>query len=209
MRRTLSTILGLIVLAATAALAWLLARSLLHWFDRQSPSTRTAAIGAAALILVPIVTYFTNRGIDQRRSVDQALRLHKLELYEGILTILMTQFEADIPGKPKPTQEELARFISDTKPALLTWGSNQVNRNWGIFWRDAGTPRTNWQTMIALEDLIKVIRKDLGHSTFRVSQGDLARVFVNDLDDYRPAGPKAHLDTISSQPPNATPSSPS
>ena len=125
MRKFGSTIFGLVLLAGTAALLWLLGRSLLQWFDHQNPSTRTAIIGAVALVLVPIVTYFTNRAIDQRRSVDQALRLHKLELYEGIFTMLMSQFEPQIPGKAKPSEDEVKRFISDTKPALLTWGSNR------------------------------------------------------------------------------------
>ena len=117
--------------------------------------------------------------------------------------MLMSQFEATIPGKPKPDQDELARFISDTKPALLTWGSNQVNKTWGLFWRDAGNPRTNWQTMTALEELITVIRKDLGHSALGLSQGDLARVFLNDIDEYKPGGPKAHLDVIPQPTPTA------
>jgi hypothetical protein len=186
----------LVLVAAVIALLWLIFRGLIHWFNHQTPGIRTAIIGALALVLVPLVTYFTNRSIDQHRSVNDALRLHKLELYEGIFKMLMRNFEADIPGKPKPTQDELAQFISDTKPALLTWGSNQVNKTWGLFWRDAATPRTNWQTMIALEDLIKTIRKDLGHRSYGLAQGDLARVFVTDLDDVRPGGPKAHLDVL-------------
>jgi hypothetical protein len=185
---------GALVILAAGALIWLLLRTLLHWFDHQTSDIRTATIGAIALIIVPIVTYLANRAIDQRRALDRALRLHKLELYEKIFTMLMRQFEADIPGKPKPDGEEVARFISDTKPALLTWGSNDVNKSWGLFWRDAGKPRTNWQSMIALEDLIKVIRKDLGHSAYGLSPGDLGRIFLNDIDDFKPGGPKAHLD---------------
>lgn len=169
------------------ALIWYLGLALFHWIDHQDQNVRTAVIGAAALLAVPVVTYGTTRGIEQKRALEQSVRIQKMELYEGIFTMLMRVFEADIPGKPKPSGDDISRFVSDTKPELLTWASNEVCERWGVFWSRDFTKENEWDNAIALEGLLKVIRKDIGYSPIGLGDGDLSRIFINDVEKYKPA----------------------
>jgi ABC-type tungstate transport system substrate-binding protein len=104
-----SLVVVLNTLGVLGFLLWLLFRALGHWFDHQNLNVRTAVIGGIALVLVPIVTYFANRASDQRRAVDQSLRLEKLSLYQTVLEFFMLIYEGDVPGKSKPTPDETAR----------------------------------------------------------------------------------------------------
>lgn len=42
----------------------------------------------------------------------------------------------------------------------------------------------NVESMFQLEELLKEIRKDLGHTNRGLQKGDILRLVVNDIDDY-------------------------
>lgn len=184
-RRTAQSLLALIFLGAVGFVLWLFFRGITHWFDHQNLNVRTAIVGAVALVLVPIVTYFANRSSDQRRAVDQALRLKKRELYQRVLEFLLRVIQSSsLPEEDRPTEEEKKRFFRDVTPELITYASNKVIKVWGIYWRDAAIiaaadPLSN---VNALENIMKAMRKDLGHPTISLTEGDLARLFVTDVD---------------------------
>jgi len=160
----------------------LLVRSLFHWFDQQKLSVRTAIIGAIAVVGVPVVTYFTNRAIDQRRSVNEALHLKKVELYGDIFRFYMLVFGGDVPGRPKPTSDQVAQFITDTKPRLLAYSSNRVIRAWGSVWGEGGLGDDEIENALALERLMKAFRQDLGHGSRTLRDFDIGRLFINDIE---------------------------
>ncbi len=86
--------------------------------------------------------------------------------------------------------EELLEFFEELAQRLLVWGSEPVIlafNEWGssVSNMDEGSPETRF----AFEQLLYAIRRDLGSESTRLAQGDLLRVFINDLDDYlRPPG---------------------
>jgi hypothetical protein len=176
-------LIGLVTLVITAALLWLLLRTLFHWFDNQKVSVRTAIIGAIAVIGVPVVTYFTNRAIDRHRAVNEALRLKKVELYEDIFRFYMSVFGGDIPGRPKPSENEVAQFIADTKPRLLAYSSNQVIKAWGSMWGGSGPSKDEIENTLALEKLMKAFRQDLGHGSRTLRDFDIGRLFISGIDE--------------------------
>jgi hypothetical protein len=42
--------------------------------------------------------------------------------------------------------------------------------------------------LFAFEQMLFEIRRDLGHENNGLGAGDLLRLFINDVDDYLPAG---------------------
>ena len=178
----------LIVIAAlgiAGALIWALTKVLIHALSHFSQNTHTAIIGALALLLVPIVTYFTTKSIEKRRSVEQTMRLKKVELYQSFTEFFMwLLLNTD---KPKPTEKEMVSFFAEMTPKLITYGSNEVIKQWGKYrvnldkLTKTGNPM---DSMRPFESILKAMRKDLGHNSFGISDGDISRLFINDVDSY-------------------------
>jgi len=64
-------------------------------------------------------------------------------------------------------------------------GSNSVVKQWGKYIRGIPTlqAKGEWELLIALEHLLKAMRKDIGHSSVSLMDGDLARLFITDIDE--------------------------
>lgn len=166
-------------------LIWLIAKALLHWLSHFSQPMHTAIIGAIALLLVPLVTYFTTRSIETRKAVEQAMRLEKVKLYQDFVTFFM-RILMNIEDE-KPTTEDTKKFMGQITPRMITYASNNVIKLWGNFrvqtekLSSTGNPM---DMMLPFENILKAMRKDLGHRTLMVQQGDIARLFINDVDKY-------------------------
>ena len=65
----------------------------------------------------------------------------------------------------------------------MTYGSNGVIKKWGKL-RVSLAENADANSLFELEDLMKEIRKDLGHSNRGLAKGDVLRLFVNDIDDH-------------------------
>ena len=70
----------IVVIAVPVGAVWVLVLTFSSWLSHQDQATRTAVIGAVALVIVPIVTYFTTKSVERRSSADKALREHKTQL---------------------------------------------------------------------------------------------------------------------------------
>ncbi|HSX35312.1 MAG TPA: hypothetical protein VLH84_00055 [Patescibacteria group bacterium] len=177
--------LGGIILSILLGVLWLLTKGTFHWLASRSQNTHTAIIGAAALLLVPVVTYFTTKSIERRRSVEQTMRLKKIELYQSFIEFFMRLLLNS--GKPKPNSDEMVAFLAEVTPKIITYASNDVIKQWGHFRVNldkllkTGNPM-DW--MKPFEDILIAMRKDLGHSSLGIKDGDIARLFINDVDDY-------------------------
>jgi hypothetical protein len=183
MWQSLLIVLGLLV--TTCLAVWSIVSSFSHWFSSLGQNTQTALIGATALLTVPLVTYFTAKSIERRRSVEQALRLKKVEVYRKFIEFFMTLF---LNGtKPKPSQNDMLDFFCDITPEIITYASNDVIKQWGKYRVNLDNlikSNDPLKTVSPLESLLKAMRKDLGHSSFGLNEGDISRLFINDIDDY-------------------------
>jgi hypothetical protein len=89
------------------------------------------------------------------------------------------------PGAVAPSETDAQDFFAKTTPRLITYGSNAVIKQWGGFIRSAPSLQTMdpWDVLIMLEHLLKSMRKDVGHRSLTLTDGDLARLFITDIDE--------------------------
>ncbi len=169
---------------ASVALLWIAIRSFAEWFAHTSSSDKPAVISALGLVAVAIVTYVFNRGADRRRILEELTRRQKIRLYRRIVQYLMSIL-IKAPNVPPPTDEETQDFIAETTPLMLTYGSNNVVKLWGRFVR--ATPNVGqmdpWDVVVLIEGVLKAMRKDIGHGSLSLQDGDLARLFITDIDE--------------------------
>ena len=72
-------------------------------------------------------------------------------------------------------------FFAEFNRELITWGSDSVLKAWVKFRAVAADDPK--RTLLGMEDLVFAIRRDIGHTNSGLEQGDILRVFVNDLGD--------------------------
>lgn len=95
-----------------------------------------------------------------------------------------------------PSESETVSFLTQMTPRMMAHASNDVVKRWGkIRVGPADSVVPGIPLMFAWEDLMKVMRKDLGHSSFGLQRRGLLRLFVNDIDSFGrqpPTAPSAH-----------------
>lgn len=178
-----------LILLALAGVYWLVS-AFLGWLLTLDGDTRTAVLAFAGVLSVPVVTFFTQRSLERRRSVDSAIRERKTKVYEDMIDGMMRML--DLRKQGAMTQPQMLDFFADITPGLISFGSRGVIKAWNDFRR---VSRTNSDdvgaVMTAFEDMLKAVRKDLGHRVWTQQFGELIGIFVNDPENIPRKGKPA------------------
>ncbi len=188
--KQISVVVGLALLLALGAAPLFLAYQLIAWLGDLEGGDRNAVLAAGAALSVPVVTYFTNQRLDRRRSLEGHTREQKIQLYEDLITFFMRMLLEQGTKSALSEEEMLAKFREMT-PKLITYASNGVIKKWGRMRIDLATLAAagdHRAVLKGLEDLYKEIRKDVGHSSLSLQEGDISRLFINDIDEISKRG---------------------
>jgi hypothetical protein len=89
--------------------------------------------------------------------------------------------------------EDLLNFMKDLKrrQLLLSAPSNMIQafNKWELETGAAQARSDQVAAVFAWEEMLRAIRRDLGHDDPDLPRGELLRVFLNDLDEHLIAGP--------------------
>lgn len=180
MKTFLNALVGLLLLAIAVAIVGGLVVVGGRWFFSLPSQTITATSALVGVVLVPIITYFTQRNLEKHRSRQEAVRELKTKFYDETMRDLMRMFNIDKTKKPI-TPAELANIFAKWPAPMLTFASRGVILAWSNMRRVAAENDTI-KTADAMEALFKAMRKDLGHSVWLHSRWEYIGVFVNDVD---------------------------
>lgn len=183
LKKTFQVIFGLILLGGLSWLVILGVIQLGSWYRGLDNSLQTGIVAAVPVVAVAFIGYFANKSLETKRSVEQAMRPRKLELYDEFITFLMRLF-ANEKVVERPDEMEMMHFFADQTPNLITFASNPVIEKWGKLRVGLSDEVPDVERMFLLEEMIKEIRVDLGHSKRGFHKGDILRLFINDIDDY-------------------------
>jgi len=186
MIKRIQNLFNLLLIIGVATLAifvvYKLAKLGISAYSDLDKSVQATAFTAIALVLVAIVTYFANKTIETKKSVEQTIRPKKLELYQGFFDFLLRVLGNE-KVITKPTEKEMMEFFIVSNPQLIAFASNSAIEKWGKL-RLSMASEDGVKNLFLLEDLLKEMRKDLGHSATGFHKGDILRLFINDVDDY-------------------------
>jgi hypothetical protein len=183
MKRSVQILLGILFLIALAgALVWGLF-AVVSWFLALPASTQTPAAALIGVVSVPVITYFTSRSLERKRSRENAIREKKTEIYDGMIRGMMRMLNLS-KAESKMSESEMVKLFSEAVPDLLAYGSRKVILAWNNFRRVSAVSGGDVNAAgHAFEDLLKAMRNDLGHPTAMMSRGELLRMFINDYDE--------------------------
>mgnify|MGYP001379453446 CR=1 FL=1 len=110
-------------------------------------------------------------------------RPQKIEVYNGFFEILERFLKNPDEQKvlEEGGEEDLPEDLRDQfwqlNKGLIVWGSPAVIKSW-LHFRKVTTSGGN--TLLAMDNVLKAIRKDLGNSNFGLQVGDSVKVFLRD-----------------------------
>jgi len=188
-RAVTSFFLGLVLLAASGYGVFVLVRASWRVIRNLESDLAVAIVAAAASVLVSVLSIAVGRLFETRAKIQEQNREKKVPVYEELMEFMMRVLLGNTLGKPVP-EAEVIQFLMDFTQRIMVWGSDDVLLAWVKFRRQtiqsgAGNGKP-LDAIFIFEDIVKAMRRDLGHRNSGVERGDILALFVNDIEQHLP-----------------------
>ena len=178
---------GIAVLLAIIGAIYGLGSALISAFSGLDAKFGAALVVAAGTVIVSVMSVVVSRFLETRTTIRKELREKKIPVYEDLISFMFKILMASKTGD-EVTEQDMLKFMSDFTQRSMVWASDDVLNAWikfrGASTNEAEIIKNPFLLMFVYEDLIRAIRKDLGHKNKDLSQGKLLSLFINDIADY-------------------------
>lgn len=173
-------LIGLFVIAAIGFGLYWFASALIDKIAGIEGDLGKTLVTSSVTILLAVISLVVGKLWEQRLKIRDDIRARKIPVYEKQIETFFSVIMAEkIKGK-KINERELAKAFTEFSEKLIVWGSSDVIQAWVKF---RTTKFEGAQGLRIMQDLFLAIRKDLGNDTSKLKDGELLRLFVNDLDE--------------------------
>jgi hypothetical protein len=175
MRARFQMLVGLIVVVGGGGLV--------IWAFVEAVRTEPAVVGSIGVAVVGVLGVVWQQRQSERARLREAHRDRMTPVYYDLLGAFK-KFTAGA-AEQDPEIEEL--FIDLKSRQLLLGASSQMVRAFNAWQGRANELQERGDStgaVLAWEELLLAIRKDLGHQDSDLPQGELLRLFVTDYDDH-------------------------
>jgi hypothetical protein len=182
-------IFGIVLALIIGYIFFLIANKIIFFIISMDSEIAVAIIAASVTALVSIVTIIISKIFEARTRVQIDNRIKKVPIYEKLINFMSRVLLGSKINKA-PSESEILTFMMDFTQEIMVWGSDDVISSWVKFRRivlnEAQIKNEPLKSMFIYEELVKSIRKDLGHKNKGIEKGDILALFVNDIDKYLP-----------------------
>jgi hypothetical protein len=178
MRARIQTLFGVAISVAIVGLV--------AWAFIESVQAEPAVVGAVATAVLGVAGVVWQQRQSEKARVREAHRDRMTPVYHELLKRVWQQTgqESQQPA------EDVAEFMRDLKARQLILGApREMIRAFNCWEREARAAQEkedNIALVFAWEELLRAIRRDLGHDDSGLPRGELLRVFMDDLDQFLP-----------------------
>jgi hypothetical protein len=169
-----STLIGLIALVVlVVGLVYVLVEGI-----KQAPEV----VGSFVTALGAVVAVVAGRIWEKRQELEQARRERIAPTYSRLVEV----FYGAMGENAEVGEPEMLAFFHEWAQRVLLWGPEPVIRAFND-WRaslSGEDEEPGPEAGFGFERVLYAIRDDLGNKRGGLGQGDLLRVFINDLDEY-------------------------
>ena len=150
-------------------------------------SVAATIIAASATVLVSVVSIIYSQRKTKEREIAESHRPQKIELYKRFMddvvlgVLRMTKKKGGKSIDDADVQEHLQDFFFQFTGDLIVWGSPQVIKSYTEFRSSGDQP----EIILKVDDMLRAIRKDLGHSNRGIGRGALISLFLTDPEKLR------------------------
>jgi hypothetical protein len=184
---TLPTIGAFAVVIAAIAAIYALCSQVLSAFAGLDAKFGAALVAAAGTVIVSVVSVVVSRYLEARAAIRKEHREKKIPVYEDLIRF-MFKVMMGVKTGDAPNENEIIEFMTDFSQRSMVWASDDVLNAWirfrGASVDVASQATNNFSVMFVYEDLLRAIRKDLGHQNKGLTNGKLLSLFVTDIAKY-------------------------
>ena len=149
----------------------------------------SGAVAVIGLIVNSIMSYRTKRmeyKYSEAREKQQERREKQekmIDPYKKLVSLLLEILSFSKQNKTM-SDEDLIEKMTEFNEAVILYGSNKVIATWGNCRIKFANPGNldHKEIMLKLEEVLYVIREDLGFDKKGMSDGDILSLFINDLE---------------------------
>ncbi|MEA5445563.1 hypothetical protein VCB98_07005 [Gammaproteobacteria bacterium AB-CW1] len=175
MKKIIEALSILIAIVFLAGAAWGVLK-VAQWVGGLDPAYAGPTIAA----VIGFVGLLYGQWHSKTREIEQSHRPQKIQVYNAFFSILEKFLKnpdalAAIEGKPLP--DELRDQFWALNQGLIIWASPPVIKAWLKF-RKASV--SGEHVLLAMDGMLRAIRKDLGNSNIGLQAGDAVKVFLSD-----------------------------
>lgn len=151
-----------------------------------APEVGAAFLLAAGTAIASVLAVVLSKWWERRVEIGQEHRKQKIPVYEYFMGFWFDLLISGKVGADEVADKEMADFNREFTKQLITWGADEVLREYVAFRRKAlalekGVSAT--EGVLAFEKLLRAIRADLGHGNKGLAPGDLLSLFITDIDE--------------------------
>jgi hypothetical protein len=165
-------IFSLILIGTSIFLCWLFFDSLI----KADPGISAAVIGAIGVMAAGIWSHYSTR----RREINSRHFIEKKNAYMRLINLIFDLFKA-IKNDTEITEKVLFERLFEFKQELMVWGDQAVIDALEIYELKSNellNEKDPSASLLVVDDLLRAIRKDLGHNDSQLKRGSLVGMLL-------------------------------
>ena len=177
MKKFLSFIFGLALIAGAGWLVYLFIGAIWGQFKQLDPKVSIALLTAAGTVLAATLTVVLGKYYERKKDIEAHYREKKTEIYDEFLKEFFKLFHHVDEGDERK-EEDMVTFLREWQRKMILWGGQDVLAKYVSWMGKLKQGEPDAQTMFMTEELFLEIRKDLGHKNNKLVKGTFVSLIL-------------------------------
>ncbi|WP_394019809.1 hypothetical protein [Anaerococcus cruorum] len=184
-KNVLNTLFGLLIIGIGIYFLVKLIIKFFYWIRSFASNTEAVIVVALITGALSLLGTVISNIIEYRQNTKRYLYEKKEVAYSEFIEMVYKLQQIQKDGKI--SEKEITKDLISFSQKLTLWGSDEVVRKWiEIRTSSLNSDNNSINNLFVLEDIIFLIRKDLGQKNKGLKRGDILSFFINDIDNYLP-----------------------
>jgi hypothetical protein len=184
-KNVLNTLFGLLIIGIGIYFLVKLIIKFFYWIRSFASNTEAVIVVALITGTLSLLGIVISNIIEYKQNTKRYLYEKKEEAYSEFIEMVYKLQQIQKDGKI--SEKEITKDLISFSQKLTLWGSDEVVRKWiEIRTSSLNSDSNSINNLFVLEDIIFLIRKDLGQKNKGLKRGDILSFFINDIDNYLP-----------------------
>ncbi len=184
-KNVLNTLFGLLIIGIGIYFLVKLIIKFFYWIRSFASNTEAVIVVALITGTLSLLSIVISNIIEYKQNTKRYLYEKKEEAYSEFIEMVYKLQQIQKDGKI--SEKEITKDLISFSQKLTLWGSDEVVRKWiEIRTSSLNSDSNSINNLFVLEDIIFLIRKDLGQKNKGLKRGDILSFFINDIDNYLP-----------------------
>jgi len=180
---TVSTFIGILILLGIPIFLFYIGKEFINLIKVLDKGVSAAIIATSGTILTAVISLIFTQYRTKKRDIVEAHRPEKVKTYSRFMQIVSytlknTKEDKGFLAEGEELPEDLLNLFFDFQRDLMAWGSPEVIQAYLRFRNGAYLKPTTAEMLLLVDDVLRQIRKDLGHSDSKLKAGELLSVFL-------------------------------